>query len=158
MYKKVLIVTLILLILSSLFLQINTTASMPKGVYFLPVFYSKIKAGDVVGFDLPVNTYQRFKDNGIELEKELALVKYVGAVENDKVCVFDNKLYVNDKLLKEYNLKEFTTLLITGCFVVNKDEYFLIGDSEFSLDSRFIGVIYKNQIERKGYLLFKVSM
>ena len=74
------------------------------------------------------------------------LVKRIIGLPGDKVTYNDNKLYINDKLVKE-NYKRFNTDNFISD-VVPKDMYYVLGDNRSnSLDSRYIGFISKDDIE-----------
>ncbi len=80
------------------------------------------------------------------------LIKRVIGLPGEKIRYKNNKLYINDKIIKDkYAYGE------TGNFqeiLLGDDEYFLMGDNrQISLDSRSIGVIKKGEIEGKTNLV-----
>lgn len=83
------------------------------------------------------------------------LVKRVIGIPGDNVKIENNKVYINNKELKEEYIKED---MVTNDLEVDlsEDEYFLMGDNRNdSIDSRAIGVIRKSEIY--GVSLFKIN-
>ncbi len=74
------------------------------------------------------------------------LVKRIIGLPGDKVTYTDNKLYINDKLIKENYTRKNTDDFTSD--KVPSDMYFVLGDNRSnSLDSRYIGFISKSDIE-----------
>ena len=74
------------------------------------------------------------------------LVKRIIGLPGDKVTYTDNKLYINDKLIKEKYTRKNTDDFTSD--KVPSDMYFVLGDNRSnSLDSRYIGFISKSDIE-----------
>lgn len=91
-----------------------------------------------------------FKYNGSKL------VKRIVATPKDKVKISDGVLYVNGKKLKDVvDTKIEYSGIAENEITVNDDEYFVLGDNRNnSLDSRYIGLISKNEIE--GTVAFSI--
>ena len=81
------------------------------------------------------------------------LVKRIIGLPGDTISYKNNKLYVNDKLIKESY-----TRIDTDDFTSDKvpsDMYFVLGDNRSnSLDSRYIGNVSKSDIE--GVVAFSI--
>ncbi|WP_373898199.1 signal peptidase I [Haloimpatiens sp. FM7315] len=96
-----------------------------------------------------------------ESSKEL-YIKRIIALPLDKVEISNGKVYVNNNLLNENYLSEFTVTEPQMKLVVPKGELFVLGDNrENSKDSRSIGTISKNKIIGEAvfrFNLFKLSL
>ena len=74
------------------------------------------------------------------------LVKRIIGLPGEKVTYSNNKLYINDRLVKENYTRKDTDDFISD--TVPSNMYFVLGDNRSnSLDSRYIGFIDKNDIE-----------
>lgn len=85
------------------------------------------------------------------------IIKRVIGLPGEKVKYIDNKLYINDKYIKE-NFSHKKTNDFDE-IVVPDGEYFVLGDNRInSVDSRIIGTIPKSKIKGKTSLtLFPIS-
>lgn len=89
------------------------------------------------------NHVKRF-DIVVADENNEKLIKRIIALPNEKIEYKNNKLYINDKLIKNTYGKGQTEDFRDYCA---KDEYFIMGDNrENSLDSRSFGCISKSKI------------
>ncbi len=81
------------------------------------------------------------------------LIKRVIGLPGDKVEYKDNKLYINDKEIKEnFDHKETSDYILPE--VIPENYYFVVGDNRpDSLDSRYIGLIKKDEILGKTNLV-----
>lgn len=112
--------------------------------------FSEPQRGDVIVFNWPKDTKQRFIKRVIGLPGETVSVKG-GQVEVAK----DGK---TDTLAERYlpnDLKTYGDITIT----LNVDEYFVLGDNrEYSYDSRAWGIVPRKDIIGKAFLrIFPVS-
>lgn len=85
------------------------------------------------------------------------IIKRVIGLPGDRIKYKDNKLYVNDKFVKEdFSHKETSDF---DEVLVEDDSYFVLGDNRSdSLDSRIIGSISKNDIKGKtSFTIFPFS-
>ena len=75
------------------------------------------------------------------------LVKRIIGLPGETVEIKDNKLYINGKYVEE-TFKHLDTLDYELDGVIPENMYFVLGDNRTnSLDSRYIGLISKEQIE-----------
>lgn len=103
--------------------------------------FNDIKRGDIVSLNYADTKY---------------LIKRVIGLPGEYVAIKDNKVYIGDKILKEYYLKDVEmkdfTLNDLGYDVIPKDKYLVLGDNRGnSLDSRDkkVGLIDKKDIVGK---------
>jgi type IV secretory pathway protease TraF len=90
------------------------------------------------------------------------LIKKIVAGYKDKVVISPMGVYVNNHLIpNSAAIKKFRTInlapLTSSIINLNKDEYFVLGQTKTSYDSRYFGVINKKQIIRKAVLLIKID-
>ena len=92
------------------------------------------------------NNIKRYDIVVIDIEEEF-LIKRVIGLPGEVVKCIDNKLYINDKLIKEDYAKGKTSDFEVK---VKEGEYFVLGDNrEVSLDSRAFGSFKREQIRGK---------
>jgi signal peptidase I len=100
----------------------------------------------------------RFQIIVFKHENRQYLVKRIIGLPGEHIAYIDNKLYVNDKLIKEEFEKngeiEGFTLADIRYDIIPDDMYLVIGDNRNnSLDSRTIGLINENIIIGKPLLV-----
>ena len=102
--------------------------------------------GEVVVFKYPQDLSQRFIKRVIGLPNETIEIKEGEKIlydENEVAQVLDESVYLDENLETLGNLK----------IVLNKNEYFVLGDNrDFSFDSRKFGVIKKEEIIGRAFL------
>jgi len=128
----------------------NPSPSMPEGFYNLS-YPTTIERGMSVLFPVPEEWYPLFYGRGF-LKEKAPLIKYVGAVEGDEVCVVNKSLFIN----KQNNGLIFDTdsqglslpkVLPKGCTMVEPGFFLPIGlANQKSLDGRYIGFIKSDSI------------
>lgn len=95
------------------------------------------KLGKIDRFDIVVLKIDKENDN---------LIKRVIGLPGETIEIKDNKIYINDKVLKDdfgfgvtFNIDKTT---------LKEDEYYVLGDNrQISMDSRVFGPIHKNEIK-----------
>lgn len=122
--------------------EINGTSMLPNLQDGDKVFASSFPKS-IDRFDIVIVSNQ----NTEQISDDAAWIKRVIGLPGEKVEVRDNKLYINDKRVKE----PFETETSTDDFgpvVLNDDEYWVMGDNRAnSCDSRYVGVFKKGDIK-----------
>lgn len=97
--------------------------------------------------------YKRF-DIVVLKNNDSYLIKRIIGLPNEKIEYIDNKLYVNDKEIKDPYVNEVITEF--SSIEVPNDSYFVLGDNRgYSKDSRIIGTISKkNLLGKTNFILF----
>ena len=132
---------------------INTSSSMPVGIYYRttkPI--SNIQVGDVVLLDNKKMLKQPFFKQGLDNEYftlEENLLKKVVAVHNDILSINIGGLVVNGKLQSNSEITiqdSFNDILfwrIIKSYKIKENELVVLGTSLKSFDSRYFGPIQK---------------
>lgn len=125
---------------------INISSSIPVGIYKIEKIKG-YKINDIVGFC--TENYPQIKEYKGSI-KNISFCKYIGALEKDKINLLENYLYINDTkkgLIKERDgLNNKLPQLAKIEFYIKEDEVFLLGDNDYSFDSRYYGPIKKKDI------------
>lgn len=115
--------------------------------------YSTLHDGDIMILniiDYKFNDIKRF-DIVVVKEKNELIIKRVIALPGEKVTYKDNKLYINDKLVKDKYGNGFTN---NFNYKIPKGTYFVLGDNrENSMDSRVFGPFKRKDIIGKTNLI-----
>lgn len=132
----------------------NISSSVPKGIYKLENV-DTIKKNQMVYIKIPYNARdiiwnREYLPKGID-----TLIKYVKGIPGDTIEILDNKLYINN--IFEGNIKKVDSegnILpseLPQKYVLKENEYILLGSDDNSYDSRYFGIVRKNQILKKAY-------
>ena len=106
----------------------------------------KPKRGDIIIFEFPKDPSKDF-------------IKRVIGLEDEKVEIIDNKIYINETLLDDpwgyVSAKYYPALDTFGPVVVPKDSLFVLGDNRNnSQDSRFWGFVNIKKVRGKALYLY----
>ena len=122
--------------------EINGTSMLPNLQDGDKVFASSFPK-NIDRFDIVIVSNR----NTEQISDDAAWIKRVIGLPGEKVEVRDNKLYINNKKVKE----PFETETSTDDFgpvVLSDDEYWVMGDNRAnSCDSRYVGVFKKGDIK-----------
>ncbi|MDD7411467.1 signal peptidase I [Fusobacterium gastrosuis] len=137
-------------------IYINNSPSVPVGFYLKKdqdIYFKN----NVVFFKVPDNIRRFLKELNLIKEENKYILKKIGGVEGDHIIIKDKKLYINDIFIYEVIEHTFNGVPLNPIenldYVLKENEYFLIGDLKESYDSRYFGVVQKEQLEGKGKLL-----
>lgn len=133
-----------------LHLRVNISDSSPKGIYFVNYYSKKYKIGDYIIYKLP-KEYNKYSSSGLE---NLDTIKQIYGKQGDFVEIKNNKVYLNSKYIENIYLN---IPIKNKSIKIKKDEYFTMSKNKLSLDSRYYGVINKENIKYKAYLLKELN-
>lgn len=141
--------------LSRFYLGVNPSSVSCLKVYVLLVdkLDQDVTRGDIAAFE--------FKQDLRHLHVGDRIGKLVAAISGDKVEFDENNLYVNGKqfkrvmsmtpMLKHFN-QNITAYQTT--YTLGPDEYFMVGETFESFDSRYWGPIKKSQLVGQAYAVY----
>ncbi|AYZ74508.1 signal peptidase I [Fusobacterium necrophorum] len=155
-----LLICIIISFIATIYLRnkiyINNSPSVPVGFYLKKEQDIYFK-DNIVFFKVPDNVGRFLKELNLIKEENKYILKKIGGVEGDHIVIKDKKLYINDVFIYEVIEHTFHKIPLNPIenldYILKEDEYFLIGDLKESYDSRYFGVVKKEQIEGKGKLL-----
>ncbi|MBL8199661.1 MAG: S26 family signal peptidase [Chromatiales bacterium] len=134
----------------------NATASAPLGWYVV-VSVQESGVGDVVLAHLP-SSAARIADERHYLPESVPILKRVGAVAGQKVCVRDRVLRVDRELPVRLLERDGLGRPLTpwrGCRALKVEELFLLShDSPASFDSRYFGPIPRRLVIGRAVALW----
>lgn len=133
---------------------INTTGSLPKGIYYNT--FKEPVLNDIVLFCPPINDvvkygyeHKFFKFSYLCPGNYQPLMKRVYALQNDNVIVTDEAVFINGKAINNTEYIHFLPPHLKTYFQgkLKENEYFLLSDYHTnSFDSRYFGIVHKNNI------------
>ena len=135
----------------------NVTDSMTKGIYVKKII-SDYKKGDLVIF-LMDKKYLKYVESSLSKNKgkKLYLLKRIVAVEGDTIETrSDGAVLINgEKKVKIFKIKGLTDKIENTRYILKKDEYYVMGDTETSFDSRYLGILRKKDFKSEVKLLIE---
>lgn len=140
---------------------INISDSITKGIYKLTDMKKEdyIK-GTIVQFPIPLNFEEYIHGRNYLPKNVKTLSKMILGVNGDKIEIRllknKKKLYINEKLIGEVNKYDSFGLPLPQMKskILEKNEFFVYGKHPKSFDSRYFGVIKKDDILKKATLVF----
>ena len=127
------------------FVYLNTTRSLPLGLY-LAIPGRNLRVGDIVVYEPPENVQQlvRERSYGGAGAGRLTFLKHVGALPGDVYEVEDGAVRVNGETkgsIKEVDNEGNPMPVMTGLHVVREGEFLPLGEVPNSLDGRYTGTV-----------------
>jgi type IV secretory pathway protease TraF len=123
-------------VVSTRWVRLNVSPSVPYGLYLLRPVPAPLARGMLVVLPVPVSVRPWHS-------RWLPVLKPVAGIPGDVICAVDDILYVNDAdfgpILREAHGQPLPHF--TGCLVVQDDEVFLASAVPQSLDSRYDGPV-----------------
>ncbi len=156
---------LLIVVILSRQVVFNPTTSVARGYYFTyPVLNYTVNdlvllcVNNQVQLSIMHQLHLPYTTNAC-LNNAPFLMKYIVASANDVVEVTPSGILVNGRFqenskgIKQYKNISLPTMPL-GKFKLAPDEFFVLGKSSHSYDSRYFGIIKKTQIVAKARLLF----
>ncbi len=162
-FRYLIITAAALIIIFSLYFSgfiINTTSSMPLGLYYTSGDTSDLKRGETVIVDLPYKVQYFGVQRNYVKNMETKLVKEIIAVPGDNVILTDDTISVNGKkypaVSHKYDGNHRKLNLYPRGKYNNTAGYWVYGsnDKDESWDSRYFGPLKKSQIIKRAYSIF----
>jgi conjugative transfer signal peptidase TraF len=124
-------------VLSTRWVRLNVSGSLPYGLYRLAPVPQPLPRGTVVLLPVPATVQHVWS-------RWIPLLKPVAAVVGDTVCATEERLWINDEnygpvLRTAYG--RHLPHMPEGCFVVQEGEVFLASPVMHSLDSRYFSFV-----------------
>lgn len=128
--------------------MINPTDSIETGIY-RNALISNFSKGNYVSYK-PEAKFQKYIGTNYNLKKrgkEITVLKKIAASEGDVVEIKNYDIYINgEKSGRVIKLKGLNENLPNMRKTLSKDEYFLMGETPDSFDSRYFGTVKKKDI------------
>jgi conjugative transfer signal peptidase TraF len=127
-------------------LTYNPSPSVPPGIYVrsaraaAPGAFVTVRARDVAPRYAALRDFTRAHDR---------FIKRVAATEGETVCARGDAVSVHGQRIARLarDHRGYALPRWNGCIVLQADEFFLLGDTADSFDSRYFGVVNAREIE-----------
>lgn len=134
---------------------INVTPSLPLGIYKLEKV-KDLKKGDVVLFDINKEEKEMMFERGYIPYKKTKLLKTVGALEDNKINIVDNILYIDEENYGRILDKDLENRKLPSIDIkVEKGNFLALTKKNLSYDSRYFGQVSLDKIEKKARLVYE---
>lgn len=141
------------------FFYFNDTISEPVGYYFV-VNTGYIVVNGIYTVVLSPEYMIKLKKLGYRANSG-TLLKQVVAQPSDTIDVTEsgvlvnNKLIPNSKLIKNSNDIGLEAMPVGYHRLLQDGEFWVMGNTPHSVDSRYFGIVYKNQIHQSAYCILQ---
>ena len=164
-FKKNIFLVIIFVFFSIIFIfsrfTYNVTNSLRKGIYFKK-FFPEYKKNNLVLFELD-KKYLKYLENFPNKNKlkKIYLIKRIVGVCGDKIENRNGGIFINGEKKGEIfkikglneNKNENKNIKKEESYILRKDEFFVMGDTSTSFDSRYFGVLKKKDFKFEMKLL-----
>ena len=168
-FKKNIFLVIIFIFFSIIFIfsrfTYNVTNSLRKGIYFKK-FFPEYKKNNLVLFELD-KKYLKYLENFPNKNKlkKIYLIKRIVGVCGDKIENRNGGIFINGEkkgeIFKIKGLNENKnknkninkSIKTEESYVLRKDEFFVMGDTPTSFDSRYFGILKKKNFKFEMKLL-----
>ncbi|MBN8888445.1 MAG: S26 family signal peptidase [Rudaea sp.] len=137
-------------------LVVNTSPSMPSGIYWIARGGASMQRGDVVQFAPPDGVRELIYGRGW-LPEGMPLLKTVGGLAGDVYCVRDGRFVVADADLGPvftHDSQDLPVPQILGCRCVGEDEFLPVASTlDRSFDGRYFGAVPVRNVLGVGHAL-----
>ena len=145
-------ITVILIIvcqITSRFIYLNVSSSMPKGFYILVSDRNdKINKNNIVLYDTTKNEFIKKYYKGYEDKMSKVFIKYVAGTKGDIIEVTDDAMKINNnKTFIKIKGERMSKSSYPNCKrELKENELILVGEHLFSYDSRYYGIVNQKDI------------
>ncbi|HEX3894811.1 MAG TPA: S26 family signal peptidase [Rudaea sp.] len=137
-------------------LIVNTSPSMPRGLYWIALGEQPTRRGEIVSFVPPASVGALIYARGW-LAKGMPLLKPVGALAGDTYCVKDRRFVVNDVDAGPVFLLDGQGQplpQIAGCHRIDRDQFLPVSSHlDRSFDGRYMGALSTHVVLGTGRAL-----
>lgn len=124
----------------------NASASAPVGLYRIEKREPEI--GDFVLVSPSEEAAKLIAERGY-LPPDIPLIKRIAAKSGDEICREDSAIFINKTFVATAQISDSLGRNMptwSGCFMLHRDEIFLLNDHEKSLDGQYFGATIKSDV------------
>lgn len=128
----------------------NLSASLPQGPY-MKSRDEKILVGHHVAANVPKD-WAALVNQRRYLTRNIPLLKQVKAGAGDRICARGASILINDiAVARRFERDQLNRSLPwwSACITLKEDEFFLMGEGDYSFDGRYFGVTKRRDIIAK---------
>lgn len=141
---------------------LNVSPSIPLGIYKMEAITKELQEGDLVEVQIPEDLLEIMKERGYKAKTKNQIVKtflkYIRGTPGDEIILETTKLKLGKTITKNgevlgialYRDTYGQSFSLPDRFIVQKGEYFIMGEHYKSYDSRYFGPVDGIYITRKA--------
>ena len=157
--ERILFIIQVVIIFSLIYFKcnyiINVTPSLPLGIYKLEKV-KDLKKGDIVLFDISEKDKEMMFERGYIPYKKTKLLKTIGALENNKINIVDNILYIDEENYGKILDRDLENRKLPNIEIkIDKGNFLALTKKNLSYDSRYFGQVSLEKIEKKAKLVYE---